>query len=223
MPSKTAVQKDANGVTESAGTVAIADENAPVFAHYSPMSMETWDQANEGALEFPGFDLLTEERTDALEGVPFLIVGATFRPGITTQEGRAMAYVSLECRIGPAEVIGRRGLDVNALPFAPDSHVVFNDGSTGVYRQIVSALEGLKYITLGENGSRENAPKGQSVFDQPPAEWEDISVGELSYDEEGRGIYRAPLRIRAPRGLRLSDYENEFTAPGSQATTRYIA
>lgn len=199
----------------------VAEIPQVTFQPYSPLNMQTWDEANESAIEFPGYDLLTDERTDKLEDVPFLIVGATFRPGITTAEGRAMSYVSVECMIAPSPLIRRRGIDPDSLPFAPESHVVFNDGSTGVYRQIVSALEGIGYIKLGNNGVRENAPKGGSVFDQPPGEWADVRFGDLRFDEEGRGVYAAPIRLRAPRGLRLSTYENEFTT--GQATTRYIA
>lgn len=192
------------------------------FQPYSPLNMQTWAEANESAIEFPGYDLLTDDRTDKLENVPFLIVGATFRPGITTTDGRGMAYVSVECMVAPAHLITKRGIDPSTLPFAPESHVVFNDGSTGVYRQVVNALEGIGYIKLDENnGVRENAPKGESIFDQPPGEWADVRVGDFRLDEEGRGIYAAPIRIRAPRGLRLSTYENEFTT--GQATTRYIA
>jgi hypothetical protein len=204
-----------------AKTAAIADAPSVEFETYSPLNMQTWDEANVDAIEFPGFDLLTDERTDALERVPFLVVGATFRPGITTPEGRAMAYVSVEALIAPATLIRRNGVDPESLPFTPESHVVFNDGSTGVYRQIVNALEGIGYIKLGESGERGNAPKGQSTFDQPPGEWADVRFGELRFDEEGRGIYYAPIRIRAPRGLRLSKYANPFGA--GESTSRYIA
>jgi hypothetical protein len=199
----------------------VAEVPQVTFQPYSPLNMQTWDEANESAIEFPGYDLLTDERADKLQDVPFLIVGATFRPGITSTEGRSMAYVSVECMVAPAPLITRRGIDPNTLPFGPESHVVFNDGSTGVYRQIVAALEGIGYIKLGDNGSRENAPKGESIFDQPPGEWADVRFGDLRFDEEGRGVYYAPIRLRAPRGLRLSTYENEFTT--GQATTRYIA
>jgi hypothetical protein len=211
---------EGTAVPDPDAAVAVAVPQA-VFKPYSSLANESWAEANENALEFPGYDLLTEERTDALENVPFLIVGVTYRPGIVTPDGRAMSYVSLECRVAPDEIIRRKGIDPGTLPFDGDAHVVFNDGSTGVYRQITEALEGLGWIMLGENGTRDNAPKGESVFDQPPGEWADIRVGDLHLDEDGRGIYHAAPRIRAPRGLRLSTYENDLTA--GEATTRYIA
>lgn len=191
------------------------------FEKYNPMSMESWDDANAAAIEFPGFDLLTDERRDRLENVPFLIVGATYRPGIA-QDKRARAYVSVEAIVAPEHLIVRRGIDPNTLPFAPGDHVVFNDGSTGVYRQITSALEGIGYIVLGENGTRDNAGMGESVFDQPPGEWADVNFGDLRFDEDGRGIYYAPIRLRAARGLRLSRFSNEYTGD-KEVTTPYIA
>lgn len=202
-------------------TAEIVGTPSVEFEAYSPLNMQTWDEANVGALEFPGFDLLTDERTDALEGVPFLVVGATFRPGIVTPDGRSMAYVSVEALVAPANLIRSRGIDPESLPFRPESHIVFNDGSTGVYRQVTNALEGIGYIKLGEAGERSNARKGESTFDQPPAEWADVRFGEIRFDEEGRGIYYAPIRIRAPRGLRLSTYDNPYGT--GKSTSRYIA
>jgi hypothetical protein len=207
-------------VTETNAVSAYPEREPVEFERYSPLSMQTWEDANAGAVEFPGYDLLTEDRTDALENVPFLIVGATYRPGIE-RAGRTMSYVSVEAMVAPAHLITRRGIDPASLPFDPESHVVFNDGSTGIYRQITAALEGTGHIKLGSNGTRDNAKMGESVFDQPPGEWEDVRFGDLRFDEEGRGIYYSPIRIRASRGLRLSEYENDYT--NSQSKTRYIA
>lgn len=205
---------------QDAAVVAV-EPSAVTFEKYNPMSMQTWDQANESALEFPGFDLLTDERRDRLENVPFLIVGATYRPGIV-QDKRARAYVSVEAVVAPVHLITRRGVDPNTLPFSPGDHVVFNDGTTGIYRQITSALEGIGYIVLGGNGTRDNAGMGESIYDQPPGEWADVKFGDLRFDEDGRGVYYAPIRLRAARGLRLSRYSNEYTGD-KEATTPYIA
>jgi hypothetical protein len=206
-----------NGDVAEVDAVSAYPEARP----YSPLDMESWEQAGEGALEFPGYDLLTDERRDMLENVPFLIVGVTYRPGIMRGE-RLGYYVSVEARVAPAPLIVRRGIDPYTLPFDPDAHVVFNDGSTGVYRQITAALNGMGWIKLGPTGVATDAPMGESVYDQAPGEWDAVNVGDVREDESGRGIYTAPVRLRAARGLRLSRYSNEYTGD-KEVTTPYIA
>ena len=202
--------------------VAVSTTPAVEFDRYSPLNMQTWEQANEGALELPGYDLLKDGRQWALENVPFLIVGATYRPGVV-QDKRARAYISVECVVAPAPLITRRGVDPGTLPFSPGDHIVFNDGTTGVCRQVTKALSNIGWIVHDPNIGREgDAPMGESIHDQPPAEWADVNFGDLSFDEDGRGIYSAPIRLRASRGLRLSRYTNEYTGD-KEAVTPYLA
>lgn len=197
------------------------------FVPYSTLNGGSWEDETAGVFEFPGFMLLKEEVTNSLEGVPFMIVGVTYRPGIPRpgakgEDPTPTAYVSIEARIGPRDLLTRKRVDLNSLPFDPDDHIVFNDGSTGVRRQITKTLAAMGWIKLSGERIIDSGKMGECSYDQPPTEWADVHFGEIRFDETGGGIYQAPIRLKCPRGLRLSDYENEFTN-GQQATTRYIA
>lgn len=168
-----------------------------------------------------GFDLLEDELFDELVGVPFGILKGTFRPGnlnaVTKREG---AYVSLECMIGDEESLKQRKIDVSTKPFAPGGLVVVNDGSTGIYRDFVKYLWRKEYIKL-PSPIVESGPSGTCSFDLRPDEWEEIFVGSGHADENGFVHYSVNVRLRCPRGIRISDgYSNEYTKDGK---TRYLA
>ena len=189
---------------------------------------EDWGNLITEADEIVGYDLARDETADDLVGVPFLITGVVFRPGVLRGTERS-AYVSCECRIAPRldlRLINTRREssrlgkvpDLEQLTFEPDAHVVFNDGSTGVYRQIVKYLAMKGFITLSDP-IVEAGSYGESSFDQPPSRWADTSTGQISRDEDGWVGYTTPIRLYCPRGLRLSLYENDYTQTGK---TRYI-
>jgi hypothetical protein len=201
-------------------------ENVPVMPVYQPG--EDWETLIDTADEILGYDLAKDETADDLVGVPFLMTRLIFRPGVLRDKERA-AYVSCEVRVGPhldlRTVNSRRegsrlpklpGLD--SLAFGPDSHVVFNDGSTGVYRQMVKYLAAKHYITL-KDPVIEAGSYGESSFDSPPSGWASVEAGESKFDSDGFMDYDATIRLYCPRGLRLSTYENDYTQTGK---TRYI-
>jgi hypothetical protein len=188
-----------------------------------------WESLVSDADEILGYDLARDETADDLVGVPFLITRVIYRPGVLRDKIRA-AYVSCECRVAPGLdlrlINGRREgsrlariTDLDNLAFGPDSHVVFNDGSTGVYRQITKYLAAKGYITL-KDPVIEAGSYGESSFDQPPGGWENVHAGESKFDQDGFMDYDSPIRLYCPRGLRLSLYENDYTQTGK---TRYIA
>lgn len=188
---------------------------------------EDWQTLIDGADEIIGYDLARDETADDLVGVPFAIVGTTFRAGVLREKER-QAYVSCEVRIAPnldLRLINTRRegsrltriADLDALAFGPDSHVVFNDGSTGVYRQVVKYLAMKGFIEL-ESPIVEAGSYGESSFDQPPNRWASIRAGNTD-DQDGFMGYAAAIRLYCPRGLRLSLYENDYTQTGK---TRYI-
>jgi hypothetical protein len=189
---------------------------------------EAWETLVNESDEILGYDLAKDETADDLVGVPFIITRVTFRPGVLRDKVR-QAYVSCETVIAPQldlRLINTRRdgsrlphlFDLEGLAFGPGSHVVFNDGSTGVYRQIVKYLAAKKYIEL-KAPVIEAGSYGESSFDQPPGGWADITQGESFFDADGFASYVADIRLYCPRGLRLSLYENDYTQTGK---TRYL-
>lgn len=188
-----------------------------------------WDTMLGQADEILGYDLARDETADDLVGIPFVITALTFRPGVMRGKVR-QAYASVEVRIGPRldlRLINVRREssrlpripDIDALAFGPDSHVVFNDGSTGVYRQAVKYLLTKGYIQLPAPVV-ETGEYGESSFDLPPSGFSAITRGD-AFDKDGFTGYAVSLApvLYCPRGLRLSLYENDYTQTGK---TRYI-
>lgn len=189
---------------------------------------ENWESLIASADEILGYDLARDETADQLTGVPFMVTRVQFRPGI--MRAKVMqAYVSCEIRIAPVldlQLINSRRessrlpriADLEQLAFGPDSHVVFNDGSTGVYRQVVKYLYAKQYIALKEPVI-ETGAYGESSFDQSPNQWAGINAGTAEQADKGFAGYSADMRLYCPRGLRLSLYENDYTQTGK---TRYF-
>lgn len=203
----------------------------------SPVSVyqpgTNWETLINESDEILGYDLARDETADDLVGIPFLITRVTFRLGVMRDKVQ-QAYVSCETRVGPTLDIrlinARRESSrlprlstLDTLAFGPDSHVVFNDGSTGAYRQVVKYLHMKHYIELAEPVI-DAGSYGDSSYDQPPSEWRNILSGETQdYAASKNGDvftgYVADIRLYCPRGLRLSLYENEYTQTGK---TRYL-
>lgn len=197
----------------------------PAIPVYQPG--EDWQSLIGNADEILGYDLARDETADDLVGVPFLITRVAFRPGVMRGKVRA-AYVSCESVIAPelnAALINSRRessrlprvSSLDTLAFGPGSHVVFNDGSTGVYRQVVKYLAAKRMITL-KTPVIETGTYGESSFDQPPGGWSGVNAGNPE-TTDGFTFYTADIRLFCPRGLRLSLYENDYTQTGK---TRYI-
>lgn len=196
---------------------------------FDPAKVTSWDVALRDADEILGHDLAKEELLDALEGVPFLITRMTFREADT---GLAReSYVTCEVLLAPQPVMERRRVNLAMLPFDPGDMIVFNDGSTGIYRQCVKYLSAKGFISLPEDLAMEgpgpsfNKEKGESeyvcVYDLPPDKWTDVHAGDMRYEPSGRALYTVNVRCFAKRGIRISDgYENEWTKDGK---TRYLA
>jgi hypothetical protein len=202
-------------------------ENPSTLPVYQP-GMD-WETLIDTADEILGYDLARDETADDLVGVGFALTGITFRPGVMRGKVR-QAYVSCEVRIAPKldlRLINSRREssrlnripDLDNLAFGPDSHVVFNDGSTGVYRQVVKYLTAKGYIELGQPVI-ETGAYGESSFDQPPSGFAKVNRGTVIERDGFKGyeIALAPV-LFCPRGLRLSLYENDYTQTGK---TRYI-
>lgn len=193
---------------------------APQPARYTGQS---WASLEEDAYYLAGADL---EKGDQMIGVPFMILGLTFRPGSYLRAGTEVNgdYVSIELLTGPQHQIdkavrrGRMTAD-QAAWFDPEERLVINEAGTGAYRQLVSQLETWGWIVLPDGPA--DGRLGDSRFDTPVSSWQlNPEIGEVRISSSGYPTVAYSVRIVCPRGLRSSDYENEYTKTGH---TRYIA
>ena len=198
------------------------DKPAPAaFPEYQ--GNENWAELSTGAITTKGADLLT---ADELVGVPFVVTGIALRPGdfMNPQTKEKGYFTSLEIVTGDeaafAKARKRKRIPEDSS-VEPGERLVFNDGSTGIYRQIVGLMEGLGWITLPDGP--EGGPRGESRLDTPIADWEfnpAASTVDVRFDNDGQPVVTAPVRILCQRGIRISEYENDYTKDGK---THYLA
>jgi hypothetical protein len=159
-----------------------------------------------------------------LVGVPMVVLGVTFREGIPRND-RAGDYVSVEAVCGGRADLNRNirlgVLDGSNLAIDPNEPVVFNDGSTGVRRQLVNVLHESGCINVGMPEDNENL---KDRFDRPFQFWlPDEFVANAEITEKSVGFHAMstgePLRFLFRNGLRVSEYE---WAPGQMAETYYF-
>jgi hypothetical protein len=181
----------------------------------------TWEDLTRDAYEVFGADL---EAGAQLIGVPMCLIMATFRQGdYADKNGVKGFYVSLDTIIGPqgeiAKAVRRKRIPEDVTPPEPGEHLVFNEGGTGVYRQIVSYLEETGRIRITSDLPREGA-YGESRLDIPPSAWDVDQSADFRKSPDGQPSLAFSLRILCPRGLRSSEYANDYS---KAAVTRYIA
>jgi hypothetical protein len=136
---------------------------------------ESFSDLIQGADVVLGHRLVKDLRE--LLGVPFVIRRLVWREGLSPSG----YYVSCESVT------------------ATNEPIVFNDGSTGVYRQVVSFLEHKGLIGLKEGPEQGEA--GKTRFDVPIEKWLPPSPGKEALMTDGLSV-----RLVAPRGLRVSEY-----------------
>src|SRR5579862_6482722 len=147
------------------------------------MAVDSWWNELD-ADEVEGYDLLRDEALNDLVGVPFVAFKTVFRDGTQRKDvDYHDDYASVELRVAPASVIlrdltriqtRRRGFKVAELTAEqcaslPGQQLVINDGSTGLYRQVVQYLAAKDLIKLPDGP--EEGEKGQSVYDLPRSLW----------------------------------------------------
>lgn len=218
----------------------IPDEG-PVEFSYAGYGTD-FDTLAEDAITLPGHDLVKDDELDALVGVDFIITRVNFREGLKRRDDNTWlkefpahengAYVSLELVTNPVMVISNinrartaSGLQpiqtLDALGFDPGAHFVINDGSTGIYRQIVAFLAMTRYIEIpGGQDPIVEGPSGHTALDTIPEEWPNIFAGDVKFAASGFQTYTANVRLRCRRGIRVSEYHSDFN-PDSK--TRYLA
>lgn len=177
-----------------------------------------------GVFSIPGTELV--DKIDLL-GVPFIITKLVFQPVAepTAKVPHPTSFVSIEATTADAARLDqqiRRGkipnvASIDQLMFEPGARIVFNDGSTGIYRQLVTMLATYGIITLPEGGSKE-AEYGTitNIYDLPWTKWVSCTqMDTLKEDGEPRPVITLnqngdPFRLVCRRGLYVSTYINEF-------------
>lgn len=178
----------------------------------------------QGADTVSGASLFKDEGLNTLVGIPFLIHSITFRPGII-RDGIQQDYVSIEALLADAETMRRaikRGqfTAVQAELLQPEENIILNDGSTGIFRQVVKYLNDNGYIALPEGP--ESGDKGNCRYDLPRTSWEGTAV-EMTVENDGTlSDTTYPVRLFCPRGLRVSEYTSPVN-PSEKARTFYLA
>jgi hypothetical protein len=184
-------------------------QNVDMSAKADDRAMAAWNKATKDAIVVDGATLFggkeNEKTLDALIGVPFVVVESTFRKGDIIPVGHKVArdYVSIECLIHP---------DFQSR--FPRDKVVVNDGSTGIYRQIVAGLADQGELTVPDTLPEEGAANATRY---------DVSFTEKRVGPDGETSWSSATSrcpIMAPEGLRKSVYPNP---DGSKATTWYLA
>lgn len=168
-------------MTEAAVTPA-ADEGKQL----SMYGGDSFSSLLAGADYVEGYRLAT---CAELVGKPFVITGVRFNPGV----GASGFFVSCEAVT------------------ADNEPVIFNDGSTGIYRQIVAYLTGKGEVDPGPG--EESGPSGTCRWDNPLTKW--VSPKNADKVAKDNGF---PVRLVAPRGLRVSEYDWN----GQLAETYYL-
>lgn len=175
------------------------------------MNISYAELAGSDMYQIPGWDLV--DNKDQLLGVPFIIVGVTFQMPVADKARPAGQRDYVSCRAvigGPdelAEALERNWIPNGALAFKPEERILFNDGSTGVRRDIVKILHSSGLIDVGH----EDDP---ARFDLPWTQWNSFSQsaqqGENVVPEFTTNHRGNLFALRARRGLRRSDYTNEY-------------
>lgn len=199
-------------------------EDASALAHLplSPIAVDAW-WSDKDADDVEGYDLLKDAALFQLVGVPFMGTKVIFREGVLRKGNDYRDdYASLELRVAPESIIKaslvrivtRRNahkIPSESLMAEPDEQLVLNDGSTGIYRQIVQYLVMKGHVTLPEGP--EEGEKGDSIYDLPRSQW------LTGAEQASEGI---DIKLKCSRGLRFSEYKNEYTGD-EEARTWYIA
>lgn len=165
------------------------------------------------AYQIPGFGLVSDK--SLLIGVPHIIVGVTFQMPLADKanEFGFRDYVTLRGMIGDQialdEALERNWVPGGRIPFKPNELICYNDGSTGIRREVVNMLNSTGLIKVGDVELPTSNP-----LDKPWTQWEEFSQsvvqGENTVPEFMTNHNGNQFLIRVMRGLRASAYTNEY-------------
>lgn len=223
---------DAEIVDEVAKPVVYSPRFDQDFSNLVPVIHELRpDQLDEiPALTIDGLQVVQK---GWLLGVPFTVTAVTFWTPAADKSpsGYRMGYVSCEATIGDLNTLERqiaRGRvlerndnetrvikDIDELAFYPGERIVFNDESTGIRRTIVNWLVQYNMAQIPDShpqyeGNRLDMPWPLwDSFIESTSQGEGVQVPHFTKLPNGN-----PFLIRASRGLRVSEYSNDYTADG---------
>lgn len=170
--------------------------------------------------QIPGFGLVSDK--DQLIGVPHAIIGVTFQMPVKDKAAPAgeRDYVTLRAIVADQahldEAVERRWIPAGKPPFKPGELICYNDGSTGIRRDVVKILQNFGLIEVGH----EDEP---NRFDLPWTMWNSFSQfaeqGENTVPEFSTNHQGNLFVLKVGRGLRKSEYSNDYA---ENAVTYYL-
>lgn len=230
---------DAEVIDEPGAVVPRSDKFDRDYSHLVPSIGEV---TPEDLQEIPGLyvDGFTTLPKGELLGVPFTVTAVTFwtPAAAKTPSGYRMGYVTCEATVGNVAMLDRlikagrilRRIDngtgngavdtrvindLNELSFFPGERIVFNDESTGIRRKIVEWLDGLGLVKIPQSHPNHEGDR----LDMPWPLWDSFAE---STEQGPKGMVPRftrmpngnPFIIHARRGLRVSEYSNDYTDDG---------
>lgn len=93
-------------------------------------------------------------------------------------------------------------------------YIVFNDGSTGIRRQLLGYCVNKQYASWRDEAENLDRNAEELAWDEP---------ANLKFDANGNVTISVPIQVKVPHGLRLSQYDY-ISADGkkSKAETYYL-
>lgn len=159
-----------------------------------------------------------------MAGVPHVITRVTYWVPKKDQRG----FVSCEATVGDAEMLElekKRGRIAESNLLQPNEKVVYNDGGSGIRRQVTELLQTYKLLNVGTAPEPAKGEPAMNKFDKPWPEWEsfsqttnqgpDVIVPSFAKNHNGK-----KLVLKALRGLYVSEYSNDFS---DDAKTWYLS
>lgn len=197
---------------EGRDLVLPGDQEYAMMSYDELMAMESFRVA--------GLSLLSKEE---LLGVPHIITKVTY----WMPKAEQLGMVSCEATLASPEYLKKaieRGWIPNIstpdqMKLEPSERVVYNDGGTGIRRQLTALFHNQEVIDVGHEDVEDD-----SRFDVAWPEWVSFSETRRQSAEVGdvpcvSRIGKRPLILRADRGLSVSEYSNAYTDNG---TTFYL-
>jgi hypothetical protein len=171
--------------------------------------------SNPEMFSVPGFGLVDDKAQ--LLGVPHIVVGVTFQIPLkdATSKFGERDYVTLRAVVADERTLAyaasRGWIPGKVVPFRPNELICYNDGSTGVRRDIVKILDAAGLIEVGHHDEKDRYDMPWSMWDSfsQSAEQGDNIVPEFVHNPNGN-----LFTLRVDRGLRVSTYQNEYTKEG---------